>query len=688
MPVLKRIRFKVPNPLKMFRIRTKTLGGFAMVLALLLVVGGFATYGLMMGGTTFTEYRRLAQQSNASADVSAAMMRTRIAVETYIGATNAANAETVRKAVAETERAGEKALAAMTTPDQIQTLEDIVARVASYGEAFDKMVEQQARRNEIVEGTLAELGPAIAETFREVMKNALAEGNIEATYRAGTMQEAYLTARLNSQEFLLDNNMADYNAAVESLETVRGDTQVLLREIKDPSSRRLLRGVIGDVRDFAETLGGIHEAITARDTILREELKVLGPEVMLLTSWMVTDNQKTQDEMGAEASAFMERANMIVGGSVLVALLLGGALAWLIGSGIAKPVGKMTAAMRRLADGDHAVEIPARDYRDEIGEMAATVDVFKQNAIEREASMAREADMREKEKEAVRAREERARRLEEIIAGFDTESREVVAALTESAAELKRTATDVSTVAEQTDRQSTAVAAASQEASTNVQTVATASEQLRASIQEISRQVSGAAEIAGQANETAGDAEEKIRHLEQAAAQIGEVTQLINDIAEQTNLLALNATIEAARAGESGKGFAVVAQEVKSLAEQTGKATEDIRRQIDSMQRETRQSAEAVHSIGTVVRQVSEYTTSISSAIEEQTAATDEIAHNVSQASAASADVASNIEGVAEASKQTGAASESLRQVSDSLDERARDMKRSVESFLDGVKAL
>ena len=398
----------------------------------------------------------------------------------------------------------------------------------------------------------------------------------------------------------------------------------------------------------------------------------------------------------AERRAATQAATSAAFGLTMIAAIAGAAATLVLSliafftlkGGVSAPILQMTGAMRTLADGRDDVEVPGLGRGDELGQMADALEVFKQNAIERKAALAREEEARETERREIEAREARARKMEELIAAFDRSSAEMTTALAQASEDLETTAKTMSRLAENTDTQATAVAAASEEASTNVQTVASAADQLRSSITEIAQQVSGAAAIAGEAAVTAGEAQTKISRLRTAAQSIGDVVQLINEIADQTNLLALNATIEAARAGEAGKGFAVVAEEVKSLAGQTAQATDKIRQQIADMQSETALSVEAIESIASVIAQVNEYTSSISSAVEEQTAATEEIAMNVSQASGASGEVATSIQAVHKASTESGAAATQLLSASDAISTRAREMKGGVDDFLSKIRAL
>ncbi|MBV8538536.1 MAG: MCP four helix bundle domain-containing protein [Alphaproteobacteria bacterium] len=343
-------------------------------------------------------------------------------------------------------------------------------------------------------------------------------------------------------------------------------------------------------------------------------------------------------------------------------------------------IGRLTTAMSRLADKDLTVEIAGAGDGDEIGEMAKSVVVFKE-------SMVSARDMAAREAEAQKAREARARTIATWASQFDEDVAATLGAVSNAATQMRGTANDMSSAVDDSNRQVTAAAAASEQASTNVQTVAAAAEELSASIAEISRQVAESAKVTGKAVDDTARTNTSIQGLAAAAQKIGDVLKLINDIAGQTNLLALNATIEAARAGEAGKGFAVVASEVKSLANQTAKATEDIAAQIGSIQSATGEAVTAIEEITTTIRQVNEISTSIASAVEEQGAATQEIARNVQQAAVGTGEVSSNVAGVQQSVSRTGQAASEVLGASGELSKQAEHLRGEVDSFLAKIRA-
>jgi methyl-accepting chemotaxis protein len=362
----------------------------------------------------------------------------------------------------------------------------------------------------------------------------------------------------------------------------------------------------------------------------------------------------------------------------LLAIIIG--LGVIIVRGIVGPISRMTAAMTRLASGDNAVEIVGTKGGDEIGAMARAVLIFKDNMI-------RAAELGNKEAEAIEWRQRRTAVMEELTNRFSLDVSDVLKTVAMASAELHSTAGSMASTAEQGSRQAASAAVVTEQTSSNVQTVAASAEELSSSIGEISRQVVQSETIAQKAVAEATQANGTVRGLADAAQRIGEVVKLIQDIASQTNLLALNATIEAARAGEAGKGFAVVATEVKGLANQTAKATEDIAGQITAIQSASDEAVRVIEGIGGTIGTMSEITTSIASAVEQQGSATQEIARNVQQAANGTQQVTDNLAGVSRAVADTGAAARQVLTSSEKLSRQSDALRVQVETFLSGIRA-
>jgi methyl-accepting chemotaxis protein len=370
-----------------------------------------------------------------------------------------------------------------------------------------------------------------------------------------------------------------------------------------------------------------------------------------------------------------------LGLAILGIAVIGGGIAWMIGRSISKPLGELGNRMQALADGKLDGEIPGLGRGDEVGAMAATVQIFKDNAVR-----IRGLEKAEEETKA-RAAAERRGAMESLAGDFERSVNGIVRSVSSAAAGMQTTAQSMTSTASDASTRAATVSAASQSASNNVGTVAAAAEELSSSVAEISRQVARSSEIASKA---VGDAESTnvtVRALSTGAEKIGEVVKLIHSIAAQTNLLALNATIEAARAGESGRGFAVVASEVKALANQTAKATEEISAQVAAMQASTSDAVASIGGITQTIAQMSEITVSISTAIEQQGDATREIARNIQSVAAGSSEISTHIGGVTTAAAATGTAASDVLSNARELDNQSGMLRHAVDEFLSKVRA-
>jgi methyl-accepting chemotaxis protein len=463
--------------------------------------------------------------------------------------------------------------------------------------------------------------------------------------------------------------VGDNPAQVSLIDETEANVDAWVAEVVNPMIA--LRRQIGDSKtmdDMADLVG------EARGKQYFDRFRAIMADFAAEETALMTQRKAANEE--TVGTSFV----LIAAGTV-AAVVIGLAIAWLIGGTIAGPIGRMTGAMRKLAGGDLTVEIAGTERGDEVGEMARATEVFKQNAVE--AKEAREERRRREQQIA----EEKRQQMQALAEGFRSSVGAVIETLSSSASELQDTARSMSTTAESTNGLTVTVASASEEASTNVNTVAAAAEELSSSISEITRQISDSNEIARKAVGEAETTNATVKNLAEGADRIGQIVSLIQDIAEQTNLLALNATIEAARAGEAGKGFAVVASEVKSLATQTAKATEEISAQVDAMQGATGSTVRAIQSITEVIKQISENAGGIASAVEEQNASTQEIARNVQEAATGTSQVTSTIEEVRMGAQSTGAAASQVLARADELSGQSQSLRAEVEKFLKGLQA-
>jgi methyl-accepting chemotaxis protein len=576
--------------------------------------------------------------------------------------------ETIKSLVA---AARERLEAAAQHDKQYQALRK--AQADFVAAASPAMMDAQAQINAILaSASLSADDAAEAARTVEQLGNVVASGNLMASD---------MTAALSA------NSSATLDAIEQEFKATQARVKSNLDLLPKNAGKTALADAAQKLVELGEGKTGVfkirQKQLDANDygeTVLDEARKLnvgLGISVQQLVDGVQSE---TND------STWQARKEISLATTVMLALgaltLIGSVLfVWLyVGRNILRRIGNLQRSMQLLSDGDLEAEIYRSSQQDEIASMANSLQIFRESMIEARALSS------DQDKDRV-AKAERASRMEARIVEFEATVRSALDSLQKSANSMETTAQSMSATADQSSTLVSAVAAAAEEASVNVQTVSSGTEELSSSISEIGRQVVTSAQIARKAVDEAGSTDATMQGLAENASRISVVVDLIQTIASQTNLLALNATIEAARAGEAGRGFAVVASEVKSLANQTAKATDEIRSQIANMQQVTTSAVGAIRNIGQTIAEINEVTTAIAAAVEEQGAATREIARNIQHAAGGTSQVSSNIIGVSTASTEAGTAATEVLSASGALRREADVLRSEIDAFLSNIRA-
>jgi methyl-accepting chemotaxis protein len=542
-------------------------------------------------------------------------------------------------------------------------------------------VVRKHEHDKLIRETLLPDGEKFVADLDKMLKEVVQEGNADAAIYIGVAREHGLLARIYAK-IPIGRGIESYgDKTKEQFHEIALALTALGGTLKSDEERRLFVELNQRLEKYEAGFDKVHKDELAIQELIDGEMKETADQIIEDGEWLKKAAAAAETENRDETVALIGAAETLMLVIGVAGLAVGLVMAWLTGNGVSRPVISMTAAMRDLAGGNKAVEIPARGRADEIGEMAQAVQVFKDNMIkvEQQAIEQEEADCR--------AKEQRRQAMLDMADSFEASVQGVVEAVASGSTEMRTTAQSMAATAEETGRQATAAAAGVERASSNVQTVASASEELASSIAEVARQVADSADVAKGAVSQAERTNGEVGSLVEAARKIGKVVKLISDIAERTNLLALNATIEAARAGNAGKGFAVVAGEVKSLANQTAKATEEISAQIGAIQDATGNAVAAIKGIAETIAKVDEIAATIASAVEEQGAATQEIARNAQECAQGVAEVSGNVGGVDQAATETGTASGQVLTSAEAMSEQASNLRDEVEKFLAEVRA-
>jgi methyl-accepting chemotaxis protein len=665
------------------KINTKISIGFACVLAIMAAIGGTAYFAFDKVATSMTEFIRLVDVGTHARDVDRDFLSLRRYVREYAltgDEANLATLETGRKRLGETIA---ESLEIIKHPERRAKMEQISREFDAYRKGFDRLLPMRREQRKLIAEVIEPMGAKLrADSEQLHMAAASTPGYNETAVFAGLFLRQILTADIDLYRLLSRYDPGTLESAVKAA----NEAKPTLASLQGAKFDANMKTMADEIRTLADKY---HTAYLRVTELSRQLHQLVSIDMPKLADAIAADAQSVKETATTDQNAIRRDTEGLIAatGRLILVFVAGGLavgvlLGWLIGRAIAKPVVGLVGAMRKLAEGDFSVVLPGLGRKDEVGGMADAVEQFKVKAAEKAQ---REAE--EKAEQDRKMAAERKAALHSLADQFEKAVGGIVETVSSASTELEAAAGTLTKTAETTQNLSTTVAAASEEASVNVQSVASATNEMSSSVTEISRQVQESSRIANEAVSQAQKTDSRINELSQAAGRIGDVVKLITAIAEQTNLLALNATIEAARAGEAGKGFAVVAQEVKALAAQTAKATDEIGTQISGMQAATQDSVAAIKEIGGTIGRIAEIASTIAAAVEEQGAATQEIARNVQQAAQGTTQVANNITEVNRGAAETGSASSQVLSSAQSLSQESNRLKLEVDKFLATVRA-